>query len=411
MAYVIIGNSTACVGAIEGIRKTDKDNKIIVISNENYHTYSRPLISYYLGEKTTEEKMKYRGNDFYTQNNAELIFGNVTKIDSTAKKVVLVDGKEISYDKLLIGTGSKPFVPKIEGFETVKNSFTFMSFDDALMVKEAINPDCKVLIIGAGLIGLKAAEGLQDKVSHITVIDLADRILPSILDEKGSAIVKSHIEEYGVEFILADTVASFNENKATLKSGKMIDFDILIMAVGVRPNTEIALSAGCEVNRGIVTNLLCETTVNDIYAAGDCAESFDITTDENKVLALLPNAYMQGECAGENMANGSKEYKTAIPMNAIGFFSLHMITAGSYVGESIITEDGKNYKRLIVKDGLLKGYIMINNVARAGIYTALIKDKTPLSSLDFEALKDKPQLIAFTKQERAQKLGGAKIEN
>jgi two-component sensor histidine kinase len=207
-------------------------------------------------------------------------------------------------------------------------------------------------------------------------------------------------------FSTKDSVSEFKKNTATLASGKTLDFDILIIAVGVRPNVSLIKDAGGEVNRGIITDSYLKTSLENVYAAGDCTESFDITTGENRILALLPNAYMQGECAGVNMAGGSREYTKAIPMNAIGFFGLHMITAGSYAGECIESGSGKDYKKLFVKDGLLKGYIMIGDVGRAGIYTSLIKEKTPLDSVDFELLKIRPQLLAFSSSDRAKKLGG-----
>jgi NAD(P)H-nitrite reductase large subunit len=165
------------------------------------------------------------------------------------------------------------------------------------------------------------------------------------------------------------------------------------------------------VNRGVVTDDYCRTTLPDIYAAGDCAESYDITAEESRVLALLPNAYMQGECAGINMAGGEKQYTKAIPMNAIGFFGLHIITAGSYTGMEYISKGENSYKKLITKDGLLKGYILVGDVARAGIYTALIKEQKPLNSIDFDLIKDKPQLMAFSRVEREKMLGGKQSEN
>ena len=132
------------------------------------------------------------------------------------------------------------------------------------------------------------------------------------------------------------------------------------------------------VNRGILTDEKCKTSLDDIYSAGDCTESYDISCCENKVMALLPNAYMQGECAGINMAGGEKLYDKAIPMNAIGFFGYHVITAGTYCGEVYVEKEDESYKKLFTKDGYLVGYMMIGNVARAGIYTSLIKEKTPL---------------------------------
>ncbi|HEY8465143.1 MAG TPA: FAD-dependent oxidoreductase, partial [Bacillota bacterium] len=418
--------STAAIGGIEGIRQLDKEGPITVISKEKYHTYSRPLISYLLSGKTDEERMKYRPDQFYQEMNCRLLTGKAAeKILPDRKEVLISDGSRIAYDKLLVATGSDAFRPPIDGLEQVKKQFTFMSLDDAKAIQKAVTPDSKVLVMGAGLIGLKCAEGIAGKAGRITVIEMADRILPSILDEKSSEIVRTHLENHGLQFILNDGVRSFDSGSARLTGGRKIEFDILIIAVGVRPNVQLVRESGGKVNRGIVIDEYCRTTLPDIYAAGDCTESYDITVEEYRVLALLPNAYQQGECAGINMAGGVKQFTKAIPMNAVGFFGLPIITAGSYLGNEYVsngpvaipeaarTSAGQNkqstpntYKKLVTKDGLLKGYILVGDVARAGIYTALIKEKTPLDTIDFELIKAKPQLMAFSRAEREKMLGG-----
>jgi len=409
MDYVIIGNSTAAVGCIEGIRQVDETGPITVVSKEKYHTYSRPLVSYLLSGKTDEERMKYRPDGFYREMGCSLLAGKTAvKIEHSEKKVLLDDGKALHYDRLLVATGSDPFIPPVEGLDTVEKWFTFMSLEDAKAIKQAVSGNTRVLIMGAGLIGLKCAEGLAKAAGSITVIDLADRILPSILDGESSAIVRGHLEKQGMEFILSDRVEAFEKNTAFLKSGMRIEFDVLIVAVGVRPNTQLVREAGGEVNRGIVTDRYCRTSLPDIYAAGDCAESYDIAAGENRVLALLPNAYMQGECAGINMAGGEKLYDRAIPMNSIGFFGLHIITAGIYTGTEHVFRDVEStgYKKLVTGDGLLKGYILVGDVARSGIYTGLIREQTSLDSIDFELIKEKPQLLAFSRVDREKMLGG-----
>ncbi|MCH5188756.1 MAG: NAD(P)/FAD-dependent oxidoreductase [Oscillospiraceae bacterium] len=406
MNYVIIGNSAGAIGCVEGIRKADKEGKITLIASEPHHTYSRPLISYLLLGRTDEERMKYRAPSFYEDNNVDTKLGvTVTKIDKDDKIVETDGGEKIPYDKLLIATGSNPFIPPMGGLDSVEKKFTFMTLDSAHALDAALTPDSRVLIVGAGLIGLKCAEGIAERVREITVVDLADRILPSILDSDGSAVMQRHIEKSGVRFILSDSVKEFSGNTAALNSGKTVDFDVLVIAVGVRPATALAAEAGIEVNRGIVTDAHCETSVKDIYAAGDCTESLDITTGQNKIMALLPNAYMQGECAGQNMAGVEALYDKAIPMNAIGFFGLHIVSAGSYDGEEYVETDGENYKKLVTKDGLLKGFIIMGDVRRAGIYTSLIREKTPLETIDFELIKRHPKLMAFAADsERRQKL-------
>lgn len=410
MNYVIIGNSAGAIGCIEGIRQMDQEGSITLISDEPHHTYSRPLISYLLYGKTDEQRMKYRPDRFYEHNRVETKLGHtVVKIGKESKQLLLDNDEIIPYDKLLVATGSRPFVPPMEGLDQVKKQFTFMTLDDAKALEAAISPKSRVLIVGAGLIGLKCAEGICDKVGSIAVVDLADRILPSILDVPGSRMVQRHIEGQGIEFYLSDSVQRFEPGKAQLKSGKTLEFDVLVLAVGVRPNTSLIQSIGGEVGRGILTDDRCATSLPDIYAAGDCTESLDITTGQSRVLALLPNAYMQGECAGINMAGGEKRYDRAMAMNAIGFFGLHIITAGSYEGEDFVAQGKESYKRLFTKNNRLIGYILIGCIERAGIYTALIREQTPLDSIDFELVREKPQLMAYTKKKRDKILGGAQI--
>ncbi len=353
--------------------------------------------------------MKYRPDSFYKDNGVKTMLGKtVVKIDPDSKSVVLDDNSSLSYDKLLVATGSKPFIPPMEGLETVENRFTFMTLDDAKALDAALTENSRVLIIGAGLIGLKCAEGIFDKVGNLTVIDLADRILPSILDEKGSELMKTFLEEKGIKFRLGVSAKKLEQHKAILTDGSEIPFDVLVMAVGVRPNTELVAEAGGEVDRGISTDENSRTTLPDVYAAGDCAKSRDITTDTDRILALLPNAYMQGLSAGRDMTGVTQPFTTAMPMNAIGFFGYHIITAGSYDGDETVFSDGRSYKKLVVKDNTLKGFIMIGDISRAGIYTKLIREKTPLDSIDFALIAENPQLSAFSADERAKQLGGKK---
>lgn len=406
MNYVIIGNSAAAIGTVSGIREVDGEGKITIISDEKYHTYSRPLISYWLQGKVTDEKIYYREPDYYERNGVETILGKrVTKIDTGAKNVVLDDGSTVPYDKLLAATGSKPFVPPMNGLDKVKYH-TFMSYDSVKAIKAEVKEGMNVLIIGAGLIGLKAAEALSAYNVKTTVVDLAERILPSILDERAGAKMQKHIENQGVKFILGTSVDEFTEHTAKLKNGDTVDFDMLIIAVGVRPNTELISEAGGKVERGIITDMTQKTTLPDIYAAGDCTVSHDASSDTDKILALLPNAYLQGEAAGRNMAGRENYYVNAIPMNAIGFFGLHIITAGSYEGEEYIVETENTYKKLVFRDNCLKGYILMGDVARAGIYTSMIKEYIDLGDVDMELLKEKPQMMMFGKARREEKLGG-----
>ena len=407
MNYVIIGNSAAAVGAIEGIRALDKEGAITVISDETHHTYSRPLISYLLSGKTDREHMRYRRFSFYEDNTCKTLLGKTAlSLDKDKKAVELDDGTKISYDKLLVATGSSPFIPPMEGLETVSKRFSFMSLYDADALEKALYPEARVLIVGAGLIGLKCAEGILAKVGTITVIDLAPKILSSILDDDGAKRVQNHLEKQGIDFHLGVSAKSFNVNKAELSSGETLEFDLLVTAVGVRPNVNLVKDAGGEIDRGIVVSESMQTTIPDVYAAGDCVVSYDITCDTRRILAILPNAYVGGFNAGTAMAGGTPAQMKAMPMNAIGFFGLHIITAGSYEGEVFEKSDDENYKKLFYADNAMKGFILIGDVDKAGIYTSLVREKTPLSEIDFASVCKEPSLIVFGRRFRDEKLGG-----
>lgn len=405
--YVIIGNGTAAVGAVEGIRSVDKNGTVTVISKEPYKAYCRPLISYLLEGKTDTQKMQYRNDDFYIQNNCNLLLGeSAENINHESKTVTLANGNSLKYDKLLIASGASPFVPDFTGLETIPQKFSFMTLDDALSIEKSVTKESRVLIIGAGLIGLKCAEGLINKVGSITVCDLAPRVLSSILDDKSSKTVGEHLENNGIKLLLGDTAVKFNNTTAYMKSGKEIEFDILITAVGVKPNIDILKNAGGQCGRGIdVDSSMC-TSLPDIFAAGDCTQSLDISSESVKTMALMPNAYMQGKCAGINMAGGKSDFSNAIPMNSIGLFGLHVMSAGSYIGDEETVKSENGIKKFYIKDGLLKGFIIINDTERAGIYTSMIRNKIPVNSVDFYALKQSPTLFSFGKDYCKTKLGG-----
>ena len=410
--YVIIGGGIAGIPCIEGIRSVDPEGSITLITAEADSNYGRPLISYYLEGKTRLENISYRGTDFYDRNHvAALHCVSAVRIDPKEKHVTLSDGQVLPYDALCVAAGSSPFVPSFTGLETVENKFTFMTLADARALAEAVTPESRVLIIGGGLIGLKCAEGLYAHTKHLTVCDLASHVLSSILQAESAEIVEQHLKGKGIRLLLGDSAKEFRGNQALMNSGETVDFDLLVLAIGVRPNTALVKDAGGSVSRGIVTDSRMRTDLPNIYAAGDCAESENIVSGTRGILAILPNAAMQGRTAGINMAGGSASFDGGIPMNSMGILGLHLMTAGSYYGEDqggqvhqVPMQDG--YKRLFTKDGYLTGFILMGDLHRAGIYTALIRERRPLDSIDFEAVKQDPSLLPFGKEYRRQTLGG-----
>ena len=407
MRYVIIGGSAAAIGCIEGVRSVDKTGEIILITGETEWNYSRPLISYLLEGKTTRDKMWCRPDSFFTRNGVTVKAGVLaTALDAGDRTVRLSTGERLAYDRLLAATGSRPFVPPIPGLETVERTFCFQTLSDASALAEALRPESRVLILGAGLTGVKCAEGIRGLCAQIAIADLAPRVLPAVLDDTAAAMVQARMEEKGVRFYLNDSAAAFRGNTARLQSGTELEFDVLVTAVGVRPNTQLVADAGGAVDRGILVDGRCATTLPDVYAAGDCAQGYDAVSGEKRMLPLWPTAMLQGEPAGINMAGGRADYTQGIALNASGVFGLHMVTAGSYEGESFTVQRDGSYKRLVTADGVLKGVIMVGDVSRAGIYTDLIRKKKPLSEIDFDLIRESPQLMAFSQKDRRVQLGG-----
>ncbi|MBR2521661.1 MAG: NAD(P)/FAD-dependent oxidoreductase [Coriobacteriales bacterium] len=410
--YLIVGGGIAGIHCIEGIRSVDPNGQITMVCAEADSNYGRPLISYYLEGTTDAVKMSYRGEDFYERNGVIALHGiSVTKLDPESKTAVLSDGQLLSYDAACVATGSSPFVPPMAGLDTVEHSFSFMTLADARALEQAVSPESRVLIIGGGLIGLKCAEGLYAHTHNITVVDLAPHVLSSILQPESAEVVEEHLREKGIELLLGDSAKEFQGNRAVMNSGATIEFDLLVVAIGVRPNTGLVKEAGGEVGRGIVTDSRMQTSLPDIYAAGDCTESRNIVTEARGVLAILPNASMQGHVAGINMAGGEAVYDGGIPMNSMGILGLHLMTAGSYYGEEdggraylYKTEGG--FKKLFTKDGFLTGFILMGDLSRTGIYTAMIRERRPLDSIDFETVFRNPSLIPFGRAFRRQNLGG-----
>ena len=405
--YVIIGNGIAAAGCIEGIRSVDPAGEITVISGEKRAAYYRPLISYYLEGKTDPGRMSFGGGDFYDRNRVRVLNGQTAiRIHPEHREVELEDGTAVPYTDLCYAAGSSPFVPPFEGLDAVKEKYSFMTLDDAMGLEAAVKSESRVLIVGAGLIGLKCAEGLVGRAGSITVCDLADRILSSILDTECAALMQQYLEEHGICFYLSDSAVRFEENVAHMKSGAEIPFDVLVLAVGVRANVSLLREIGADVNRGILVDEEMRTSLEHIYAAGDCAEGYDLSLGQRRVLAILPNAYIGGHTAGVNMAGGQASFDNAIPMNSIGFFGLHAMTAGSYEGELYEEKTEHSIKRLYTKDDLLKGFILIGGQERAGIYTSMIREKTPLSSINFDLMKQAASTAAFPAAVRRKKFGG-----
>ena len=393
MNYVIIGNSVAAIGAIRGIRKVDVEGHITVLSRENHTAYGRPLISYLLGGTVTEKRMPYLPADFYEKHKVNLLLGaEVVAVESKASKVKLASGETIPYDKLLIATGGDPFVPPIEGMSGKEKVFTFTTWDDAAKLKGIADDINRVVVIGGGLIGLKAAEGLNQIDKQVTIVELADRILSAAFDRTAGRIVAKKMKANGIEVMTEDTVVRIDGEGSeitgvTLRSGDFIPCDTVIVAIGVRPAASFLKGSGIEVNRGVVVSDAMETSVPGVFSAGDVAEARDFFTGNKNPMPIWPDAYIQGDVAGITMAGGAIGYQGGLAMNSIELFKVPTISMGITNPEAgdryeVLTyRDTENYqyRKMVLENGVLVGAVMVSNVDRAGIFAGLIRDKVAVA--------------------------------
>ena len=396
--YLLIGGSIACYGAIVGIRNLDKEGEITVLAGEKLPLYSRPLLSYLLEGKTTEENLFFKG-DFYKENNVNVVYQKATAIDAEKKVVTTETGEEYSYDKLLVGTGSYPFVPPMKGLETVESKTCFYTYEDEKRLASMLSAGTKLLIIGAGLIGLKCAEGAYTHTKDITIVDLAPRILPNATTPEVSAMLQARMESKGIKFILGASVAEFSPKKAVLTNGETLAFDAVVLAIGVRPQVSLLKDAGAEINRGAIVDEKMRTTLTDVYCAGDCAEGYDAVTEQKRLLQLFPSAYNGGMVAGKNMTGTEESFLSDCALNSTSLFGLQFTSCGSYDGTLTEVKAEGSYKAFYQKEGRLVGYMLVGDTKKAGIYTGLIAGRVPLSTVD-EALLQMPTLAAFDEKTR-----------
>ncbi len=403
MTYVIVGNGVASVGAIEGIRKLDKEGRIIVVSEENTPTYGRPLISYFLAGKIGLDRMSLRPDDYYEKNNIELKLGSrVTALDPGKKTITLASGESLGYDKLLLATGGIPFMPPIKGLEGsgIYNFTTLAHAETLIQLSQAIR---KVVVIGGGLIGLKAAEGLFDNGLSVTIVELAPRVLSAAFDDVAGKLVSNRLENEGLHIRCGNTVEEVLRGDngdvvgVRLTNGDVLECEAVVVAIGVVPSLCPAKEAGLNIRRGIKVDDYLQTSAADVYAAGDAAEAYDMIMDDARVTPIWPNAYSQGYYAGMNMTEKKKEkHPGGLAMNAIAFYgmataSLGLVNPAPEDGCDVFTyvdEERQAYRKLVFRNDKLIGYVLVGDIDFAGLYTGFVRFQLPLTDEVKQDLKD-----------------------
>ncbi|MCM8772816.1 MAG: FAD-dependent oxidoreductase [Candidatus Omnitrophica bacterium] len=424
--YIIVGNSIAGVSCIEGIRKIDKNGEICVFSDEEYFNYSRPLISYYLAGSLKENQLNFKDKQFYKSNKVKLFLNTKCEKIDFKRKILYTKSGNFEFDYLFLGTGGKPIIPKIKGIENVKEGiFTFMKLKDVKKLKKYIEKEKKVknvTILGGGLIGLKCAEGLLGRNIPLVIVELADRLLPNTFDFIASEIIENKLKEKNCEIIKKNTIEKIISKdgilkEVILKDGKKIKTDILIIAVGVYPNTELIEGTEIEKNKGIIVDEFMRTNINFVFAGGDVCESKEFDNNRS-VIAIWPRASRQGKIAGINMAGGEKKYEGMFLMNSVELIGIPTISFGitnpenekEYEILKKIDYEKKIYKKIVIKENKIVGGIFLRDIERAGIIIGLTKNKVDVQVIKKSLINDKFGLLYLPENYRKHIVKGEGIE-
>ena len=356
--YVIIGNGVAGVTAAQELRILDREGKITIISNEDEYYY-RASLSEWISKRNSREMMSGRTNGFYEQMNLGRMKGIVTKVDPQTHKVWVSD-QAIPYHKLLIATGAQPNRIPIPGLE---ESLVFRSFRDAAMIQEQVGCCNRVLILGGGILGLELAGALHNLgIENIAVVQLMDYVGGPLLDQAAAEWLQAKMLTDGITLFLADTIDHVEEKTAIFKSGARWDFDLFVQSVGIRP--QFPEVPGLETSRGIQINDQSRTNIADIFAAGDCTETYDPALERWMTTRVWLDGARQGRAAAYAMIGKDLE-KVRSP-----FFNASLIYTERYGyfgdphgedGDSYVWKTETAYRKVRLVNGKLAGALLIGN--------------------------------------------------
>lgn len=419
MRYVLVGGSVAGIAAAEAIRSRDPSGEILMISDEPYGAYARPLISHYLAGQVSDEQILYRSEDFYQRLRIDPRFGSrVSALDTDRQSVLLESGERIGYDRLLVAVGSVPVFPKIPGL-TLEGVFAFRGFADARKIAEKADEVRRAVVIGGGFIGLVCAMALRQVGVQVTIVEVLSRLMALMLDERGAGLVQGRLEREGVTVRTNTSVQKILGSSKLGVQGVILDddseifADLVVVATGVQPNLELVRETTIRCRRGILVDDTLQTSVPGVYAAGDVVEAFDCLRQELSLNANWPCAYEQGRVAGLNMTGAGRRYQGGYTMNSLDVLGLPCISMGVVNPP----EDGYEfrfkwaparhvYKKLVFRQDCLVGAICLGETARAGVLNRLLREGQNLRAVKDDILEERRGYIDFLKQLERQELEG-----
>ncbi|MEW9123951.1 MAG: FAD-dependent oxidoreductase [Thermotaleaceae bacterium] len=375
MKYVIIGASAAGIHGAKTLRSLDSHGEITILS-EDEKVISRCMLHHGISGKRSEKELSFVKEDYFERYNIQWRKGVTVKAAAFSNQQVLLgDGEIIPYDRLLIASGAQAVLPPIKGMKEGKNVFTLRNLGDVRGILSCIGHSKSAVIIGAGLIGMDAAMALLERNVSVNIVEMAEHILPLQLDDRAAGQYENLLEEKGAKIFTRTSVTEIENQKGVnlvkLQNGIDIACEMIIVAAGVKPRIDFLNEQEIETEKGIKVNNQMETSVSNVYAAGDVTG----------LSAIWPSAVKQGIVAASNMAGVIRYYDDYFAeKNSIHLFGLKTISVGkidppddSYQVDLFVKQ--KIYKKVIHKDGIIYGIILQGDISRSGFWSYLIKEK------------------------------------
>jgi nitrite reductase (NADH) large subunit len=382
---VVVGNGMAGLRFLERLNTHAPDRfDVTVVGAESAPAYNRVLLSSLLAEEIDEAACRFRDRPWYLRQGVRLITGApATAIDTIEREVVVGDLTTLPFDRLVIATGSSPIRLPKPGMD-LPGVVTFRDLADVAAIRTAARAGSRAVVIGGGLLGLEAAYGLARLGIDTTLLHVMDRLMERQLDHRAARLVKAAMEAKGVRVLLqADTAAIEGEGRVEqvrLAGGRMLPADLVVMAVGVRPHTELARAAGLEIGRGILVDDLMATSAPGIYAIGECAEHRGIA------YGLVEPAYEQADTLARRLGGDEAAYQgsvlaTSLKVSGVPVFSAGIV-ADDADGDPILLSDPASgtYRKLLIRDGKLVGALLVGDAAEGPWYRELIETGAPVEA-------------------------------
>ena len=393
--YIIVGSSHAALEAAAAIRLVDAEGALAVLTRDERLPYSPTVLPYVVSGRSQPDDVVLRDAAYFRDNAIAFVpNATVASLNPAQSALRLASGETWHYDRLLIASGAAPALPPVAGLADVP-FHVLRTMADAVKLRRAIAAAKSAIVLGAGLIGMHAAENMAKAKVAVTIIELQAHALPAYFEPEAAAIIEGVFARNGVRMLMGQTLQSVARRGdgcvATLADGTTIAADLLLVCAGVKPNIGFLDGSGIAVDRGILVDDLMRTSVANIWAAGDVAQARGFWGGK-VVNGILPNAVEQGRIAGLGMAADAsvKPFAGAVPLNTYSFFGQQAISVGR-TGDGLDIEQSRGdggYRRIALEDGRLVGIATINDFVDAGIMWQLIRRRTDLSAVRSQFIAD-----------------------